>query len=131
MSTAGTSPPNDPKEVEFLGDSLEALRRFPLTARREAGHQIDHLQHGRLPDDWKPMKTVGPGVQEIRLHDQSGIYRVIYVAKFDDAVYVLHCFQKKSQKTDPADIGIAKDRYGALVDRLKRHKADERKGKRK
>jgi phage-related protein len=131
MKDAEISRPSDPKDVEFLGDSLEALRSFPLAAKREAGHQIDNLQHGRLPDDWKPMKTVGPGVQEIRINDPSGIYRVIYVAKFEDAVYVLHCFQKKSQKTDPMDIGIAKDRYSTLVDRLKRHKADERKGKRK
>ncbi|MBB6251614.1 type II toxin-antitoxin system RelE/ParE family toxin [Nitrospirillum iridis] len=129
MSASGTTRPGDPKDVEFLGDSLEALRGFPLAAKREAGHQIDNIQHGRLPDDWKPMKTVGPGVQEIRINNQSGIYRVIYVAKFEDAVYVLHCFQKKSRKTDPADIGIAKDRYGTLVERLKRHKADERKGK--
>ncbi|TWB27595.1 phage derived Gp49-like protein DUF891 [Nitrospirillum bahiense] len=77
------------------------------------------------------MKTIGPGVQEIRITDQSGIYRVIYVAKFEDAVYVLHCFQKRTQKTPSGDLGIAKDRYGSLVERLKRHKAEERKGKRK
>ncbi|TWB20766.1 phage derived Gp49-like protein DUF891 [Nitrospirillum amazonense] len=76
------------------------------------------------------MKTVGPGVQEIRINDPAGIFRVLYVTKFEDAIYVLHCFQKKSQKTDPADVAIARDRYNTLVDRLKRHKADERKGKR-
>ncbi|WP_145750269.1 type II toxin-antitoxin system RelE/ParE family toxin [Nitrospirillum amazonense] len=130
MRDVGTRQPSTPKDVEFLGDSLEALRSFPLAAKREAGHQIDSLQHGRLPDDWKPMKTVGPGVQEIRINDPAGIFRVLYVTKFEDAIYVLHCFQKKSQKTDPADVAIARDRYNTLVDRLKRHKADERKGKR-
>ena len=85
----------DPKPVEFLGSSLDDLRAFPLAAKREAGHQLDQVQHGQEPDDWKPMNTVGQGVREIRIRDAAGAFRVIYVAKFADAVYVLHCFPEE------------------------------------
>jgi phage-related protein len=76
------------KPVEFLGDSLERLRAFPDRVRREAGYQLDRVQRGLEPDDWKPMSGVGPGIREIRLRDLSGAFRVIYVANFRDAVYV-------------------------------------------
>lgn len=101
----------DIKPVEFRGSSLEDLRAFPLATRREAGHQIDRVQSGLEPDDWKPMVAVGPGVKEIRIRDAAGAFRVIYVAKFEDAVYVLHCFQKKTQKTAKADLDLAGKRY--------------------
>jgi len=87
------------KPVEFRGDSLDALRSFPRSARREAGFQLDKVQRGFDPDEWKPMKSVGVGVREIRVRDESGAFRVIYYAKLADAVYVLHCFRKKTQKT--------------------------------
>ena len=87
------------KPVEFRGSSLEDLRAFLLTARRDAGHQLDQVQNGREPDDWKPMNTVGRGAKEIRIRDEAGAFRVLLVAKFADAVYVLHCFQKKTGKT--------------------------------
>ncbi len=103
-----------PKPIEFRGGSLHDLRTFPLAARREAGHQLDQVQNGREPDDWKPMNTVGLGVREIRVRDALGAFRVIYVAKFVDAVYVLHCFEKKSQKTAKADIDLAATRYRDL-----------------
>jgi phage-related protein len=80
----------DSKPVEFRGSALEDLRAFPEPARREAGYQLDQVQHGREPDDWKPMNTIGRGVREIRIRDAAGAFRVLYVAKFDDAVYVLH-----------------------------------------
>jgi phage-related protein len=86
---------------------------FPQAARREAGYQLDRVQHGREPDDWKPMSTVGRGVREIRIHDAAGAFRVLYVAKFDDAVYVLHCFQKKSKrgaKTPTRELDLIKSR---------------------
>lgn len=79
------------KPIEFLGDSLDALRSFPIHARREVGFQMDKVQRGGEPDDWKPMRSVGPGVREIRIHDEAGAFRVIYLAKLADAVYVLHC----------------------------------------
>ena len=97
----------DTKPVEFRGSSLDDLRAFPLAAKREAGHQLDQVQNGQEPDDWKPMNTVGQGVKEIRIRDAAGAFRVIYVAKFADAVYVLHCFQKKTGKTSKADLDLA------------------------
>jgi phage-related protein len=102
------------KPVEFRGDSLSALRTFPQSARREAGFQLDLIQRGLEPEDWKPMTTVGQGVREIRIRDRHGAFRVIYVAKFADAIYVLHCFQKKTQKTNSADIELATRRYKEL-----------------
>jgi phage-related protein len=110
----------DPKPVEFRGSSLDDLRAFPEAARREAGYQLDQVQHGREPDDWKPMPTVGRGVQEIRIRDSAGAFRVLYVTKFDDAVYVLHCFQKKTQKTSKADMNVAAQRYRDLLKELGR-----------
>ncbi|WP_209722394.1 type II toxin-antitoxin system RelE/ParE family toxin [Duganella sp. 1411] len=104
----------DPKPVEFRGRSLDDLRAFPIEARREAGYQIDLLQHGQEPNDWKPMASVGPGVNEIRIQDAAGAFRVVYVAKFADAVYVLHCFQKKTQQTRKQDIDLAAQRYREL-----------------
>jgi phage-related protein len=87
------------KPLRFLGRSRQDLQEFPANARREAGFQLDHVQNGLNPDDWKPMKTIGSGVREIRIKDHAGAFRVIYVATFADAVYVLHAFQKKTQAT--------------------------------
>lgn len=105
----------DPKPVEFRGSSLDDLRAFPPPARREAGHQLDRVQHGQEPDDWKPMNTVGQGVREIRIRDAQGAFRVLYVTRFADAVYVLHCFQKKTQKTAKAEVDLAAGRYRDLL----------------
>lgn len=105
---------DDPKPIEFRGGSLDDLRAFPLIARREAGHQLDQVQHGLEPDDWKPLKTVGQGVREIRIRDAAGAFRIIYIAKLADAIYVLHCFQKKTQKTSKPDLDLAIKRYHDL-----------------
>ena len=106
---------SDPKPVVFRGDSLEALRRFPELARRRAGHELDLVQQGLDPEDWKPMTTVGPGVREIRVRDEQGIFRVMYVTKFAETIFVLHCFQKKTQKTASIDVDLATRRYKELV----------------
>jgi phage-related protein len=106
------------KPVEFRGSALDDLRAFPQAARREAGYQLDRVQQGREPDDWKPMNTVGRGVREIRIRDNAGAFRVLYVAKLEDAVYVLHCFQKKTQKTSKADLNLAAQRYRDLLKEL-------------
>jgi phage-related protein len=76
---------------------------------------LDRIQNGLAPDDFKAMAGVGSGVQEIRIKDEAGVYRVLYVAKFQDAVYVLHCFQKKTQKTAKADLDLARRRYAELL----------------
>ncbi len=111
---------NDPKPIEFRGSALDDLRAFPLLARREAGHQLDQVQNGQEPDDWKPMNTVGQGVKEIRIRDASGAFRVMYVAKFTDAVYVLHCFQKKTAKTSKTDLELATKRYRELLQEIEK-----------
>ena len=102
------------KPVRFLGNSLERLREFPEDARNDAGYQLEHVQRGEQPDDFKPMPSIGKGVEEIRVRDDSGIYRVIYTARFADAVYVLHAFQKKTQATSKRDIAIARERFAQL-----------------
>jgi phage-related protein len=102
------------KPVEFLGDSLDVLRAFPAQPRREAGYQIDRVQRGLDPNDWKPMGTVGSGVREIRIRHHSGAYRVILMARFRNAVYVLHCFRKTSEQTSGPDLDVARKRYREL-----------------
>lgn len=95
------------KPVTFLGDSLARLRDFPDGARSEAGYQLNEVQRGNEPLDWKPMKTVGPGVREIRIREASGAFRVLYLATLADRVLVLHAFQKKTQATPQKDIELA------------------------
>lgn len=94
------------KKLRFIGSSLDDLKNFPAEARREAGFELDAVQRGAMPMDFKPLLNVGPGAYEIRIHT-LGEWRVVYVAKFDDAVYVLHAFQKKTQKTRREDIELA------------------------
>ena len=98
------------KRLEFLGDSLEQLRDFPETARKEAGVQLHKVQQEIEPSDWKPMTSVGQGVREIRIRDEAGIFRVLYIAKIEDTVYVLHAFQKKTQQTAKRDLDRAATR---------------------
>jgi phage-related protein len=108
------------KNVEFRGSSLSDLRDFPDPAKRETGYQIDRVQNGLDPNDWKPMETIGAGVKEIRVKDESGIYRVLYVAKFEETVYVLHCFKKTTPKTSKADKDLAGKRYKDLLKELRK-----------
>jgi len=102
------------KPVVWLGDTLERVRDFAPEARHEAGVQLGLVQAGLEPADWKPMPAVGLGVNEIRVR-VGGAYRVIYVAKFVEAVYVLHAFQKTSRKTARIDIDLARRRFRSLV----------------
>ena len=103
------------KPVQFLGNSLKCLREFPIAARQDAGYQIDRLQRGKQPDDFKPMPAIGKGVEELRIWDHAGTFRVVYVARLDDAVYVLHAFQKKSQTTSKRDLDTARARFAELM----------------
>jgi phage-related protein len=96
------------KPVEFLGTSRDAIRNFPPSARAVAGHQIERIQRGLDADDWKPMPSIGPGVREIRVAIREGAFRIIYLAVFSEAIYVLHAFQKTSQKTSFRDLAYAK-----------------------
>jgi phage-related protein len=103
------------KEVEFLGDSLKVISGFPKDARQNAGRQLTKVQNGDLPDSYRPMPEVGKGVEEIRVRDESGIYRVMYTARLADAVYVLHAFQKKTMQTSKQDMDIARQRFKQLM----------------
>lgn len=103
------------KTLRFLGDSLKCLRQFPEEARHDAGYQLDKVQRGEQPADFKPMPSIGKGVEELRVWDDSGTYRVLYAARLADAVYVLHAFQKKTQATSKRDVELAKKRYTELM----------------
>lgn len=107
------------KQVQWIGDSRERISAFPDAPRREAGYQLERVQAGRDPTDWKPIPSVGIGVNEIRVLDDSGAFRVIYVAKFSEAIYVLHAFQKKARKTAKQDIELARQRFRDLVQERK------------
>lgn len=102
------------KPVRFQGSAREDLAAFPESARREAGYELFMVQVGRNPTDFKPLPSVGPGVYELRVRDETGAFRVIYVARFEEAVYVLHAFQKKTRKTRQADIELAAVRYKTI-----------------
>ena len=103
------------KPVEWVGSSNADLKTFPESARSDAGYELFRVQCGLEPGDWKPMPSVGAGVQEIRIRDAAGAFRVIYLATRKEAVYVLHCFQKKSQQTSKRDLQLAKKRYDEVT----------------
>jgi phage-related protein len=102
------------KEVRFLGSSLEDIRLFPTSVRSRAGHELYLIQMGEEPSDFKTMPSIGPGACEIRIRDEAGAFRVVYVAKFASFIYVLHAFQKKSQKTAQQALRIAQRRYQSI-----------------
>jgi phage-related protein len=103
------------KLIRFLGDSLKRLREFPDDARQDAGYQLDKVQRGEQPDDFKPMPSIGRGVEEIRVWNDSGTFRVIYTARVKAMVVVLHAFQKKTQTTSKQDIELARTRWAQLM----------------
>ena len=95
------------KAVIFVGDALAELKSFPERAKKEAGSQLYRVQLGLEPANWKPMTSIGPGVREIRIRDSKGAFRVIYLAQRKNFVFVLHCFQKKTQKTERRNLALA------------------------
>jgi phage-related protein len=101
------------KALIWLGSSLRDVQAFPALARRLAGFQLRRVQQGLDPDNWKPMRTVGPGVREIRIH-VAGAHRVFYVTTRPQAIYVLHAFEKKTQKTSATDLRIGRERLRSL-----------------
>ena len=102
------------KTLFWLGSARRDVRAFPPDARRVAGFQLRRVQQGHQPLDWKPLAGVGPGVREIRIHTDLE-HRVVYVATFAEAVYVLHGFEKRTRKTSRRDLELARERYRALV----------------
>ncbi|MDR1936417.1 MAG: type II toxin-antitoxin system RelE/ParE family toxin [Candidatus Accumulibacter sp.] len=105
------------KPIRFVDSSQKDLRAMPADVRHALGLELLNVQFGGEPKDFKPMRTVGAGAYELRYRDSSGTFRVIYVAKFADAVYVLHAFQKKTQKTEKADIDLAAQRLRQVIQR--------------
>lgn len=103
------------KDVIWKGSSYADLCAFPLGARRQAGYQLDKIQRGLEPNNWKPMPTIGVGVREIRVVDEAGTFRVIYVASVGRHIYVLHAFQKKTQRTSAADLRLAETRFKTIT----------------
>ncbi len=106
------------KPVRFVGGALAELRAFPPAVRHDAGYQLHNVQCGRQPADFKPMPDIGPGVEELRMRDAAGAYRIIYTARLADAVYVLHAFQKKTQRTVAANIELARQRYKQAIQKV-------------
>jgi phage-related protein len=104
------------KAVIWLGSSRDELGGFPADARRESGYQLHRVQLGEDPSDWKPMSSVGAGVREIRIRDDSGTFRILYLATRVEAVYVLHCFQKKTAKMSKGDLELARRRFKTIPD---------------
>ena len=108
------------KPIEWIGTSRDTVRQFPREARKKVGFELQAVQRGQNPSDFKPMPSVGPGVYEIRVHI-LGAYRVFYLAKFQEAIYVLHAFEKKSQKTAKRDIELGRRRYKTAQNYRKEH----------
>jgi len=104
------------KKVIFEGDSLEVISNFSKIAKRRTGYEIDRVQRGLEPENWKPFSIIGKGVREIRVQVGQQ-YRIIYLAKFDEKVHVLHAFEKKSQKTSQSQVNTAKNRYKLVLRR--------------
>lgn len=102
------------KAIVFVGNSLDAIRDFPHKAIRECGYQLDKVQNGEEPDDWKPFPSVGKGAKEIRVVCDDGAFRVFYVVDRPDAIYVLHAFKKTTQKTEKRDVDLGKTRFKSL-----------------
>jgi phage-related protein len=109
-------PAPGPAKLAWLGDSQDVLRRFPKDARKDLGYALRQVQLGQRPSDSKPMKTVGPGVYELRDQDERAWYRVFYLKKIVDMVYVLHCFEKRTAQTEKKDIDLAKERLKRLLE---------------
>ena len=103
------------KEIRWIGTAYHDILEFPSEPRKEAGFQLGKVQAGLDPDNWKPFDEIGSGTKEIRIREHTGIYRVMYVAKFEEAIYVLHCFQKKTEATTKHDKDVAEARYRAVI----------------
>jgi len=110
------------KEIKWQGSSLNDLRSFPMNVRKKAGYALEQAQNGLQPSTWKSINEWGSGVVEIKIGAEAGTFRVVYVAKFEDAIYVLHCFQKKDQRTPHRDIEIIKTRYNGVIEERNRRK---------
>jgi phage-related protein len=119
---SGSQPPSL-AEVVWLGDSLQVLRGFPKPVQGDLGYALERVQRGQTPPDSKPMGTVGTGVYELRDQDARAWYRVFYLKKIQDVIYVLHCFEKKTAQTEKKDIDVARQRLKHLLEQQRQESA--------
>jgi len=112
--------------VAWEGDSLNVLRSFPRSVREDLGNDLRRLQDGEKPINSRPMKSIGKRVYELKQQDGRGWYRLIYLSKVGDTIYILHCFRKQSRKTSQKDLSVAKERLKNVLARLREDK-NERK----
>ncbi|WP_058973408.1 type II toxin-antitoxin system RelE/ParE family toxin [Type-D symbiont of Plautia stali] len=106
----------DEKDVDWRGTSLDDIKKFPTEVKKDLGFELHKIQNGHNPTHFKAVNRWGAGVIEIKIKGDDGEYRVVYVAKFAEAVYVLHAFQKKTQQTSPKDVSTIVERYKAVVE---------------
>ena len=118
-----------PAEVSWEGDSLEVLCSFPVGVRRYLGADLRRVQVGESPLDSRPMKSIGRKVFELRQRDERGWYRLVYMARIENTVYVLHCFEKRSGKTLTKDLNTARERLKLVMQRLRESKSHGQKRK--
>jgi|SRR3990167_3229473 len=103
------------KKITWLGNTHQRIKGYSDIVKQEIGYNLDKVQRGQEPYDWKSIPSVGQGVKEIRIHDENE-YRVLYVTKFEESIYILHVFVKKTEQTSKKDIGLAKQRYAEMLE---------------
>lgn len=118
------------KDLKFFNKSVvDDYRNFPASVQDDGGYQMDLIQKGEKPFNFDPIPVIGPGAYELRLDDEQNEYRVLYVAKMDDAIWVLHAFQKTTRKISDKDISLAKARYKELLQIQAVNKKHEKRAK--
>ena len=105
----------DKKSLRFCRGAYDELLSFPKPIVKVIGYQLGRVEAGLEPDRWEWFATVGEGVRQLGVKDATAWYRTMYVTSFPEAIYVLHCFQKKTDKTPKRDIDIARARLSDLT----------------
>jgi phage-related protein len=125
---ASDTPNGKEAELAWEGDSREVIRGFPRDVKENLGHQLNLLQQGERPTDYRPVSSIGPGVFELRDEDERAWYRVIYLSRINDVIYVLHCFEKKSREIPNKDFRLAQQRFKAVQARMREKKKHAKRG---
>ncbi|GBF80651.1 type II toxin-antitoxin system RelE/ParE family toxin [Aphanothece sacrum] len=102
------------KPIYWIGTSRNDISNFSEEARRKAGFQLRVIQKGDKANDFKPIPIIGKGTEEIRIWTGE-TYRIFYVARFEEGIYVLHAFRKKTQRTSKKDIELGQQRYQQMI----------------
>lgn len=116
-----------PAEIHWEGDSRDVLAGFPQAVRADFGFSLWQLQNGKSPgSSARRMESLGPGVWELKEHDEKTWYRVLYLSKIGNVIHVLHCFEKQSRKTGRRDLDVARKRLAQIRKRMAEKKAEQR-----